>query len=43
MTLPESKPPSAPQPGEPSVLDLFKSVTRDWHSFLNFIGSLASV
>ncbi len=43
MTLPESKPPSAPQPGEPSVLDLFKSVTRDWHSFFNFIGSLASV
>ncbi|MGE5250171.1 MAG: ArnT family glycosyltransferase [Bacteroidota bacterium] len=30
----------APLENEPTVLDLFKSVTRDWRSFFNFLGSL---
>lgn len=33
----------APQPkpeNEPTVLDLYKTVTKDWGSFINFIGSL---
>ena len=34
-------PPSESQ-NEPTVLDLFKSVTKDWRSFFNFIGSLFS-
>jgi dolichyl-phosphate-mannose-protein mannosyltransferase len=28
---------------EPTVLDLFKSITKDWRSFFNFISSLFSV
>ncbi len=38
MTLPEPLP--EPQPEELTVLDLFKSVTRDWNSFFGFLGSL---
>lgn len=38
MTVPEPLP--EPQPGEPTVLDLFKSVTRNWNSFFEFLGTL---
>jgi hypothetical protein len=34
-------PPETAAP-EPTVLDLFKSVTRDWHSFFNFFASVIS-
>jgi hypothetical protein len=32
--------PQIPPENEPTVLDLYKSVTKDWHSFFNFIQSL---
>ncbi len=32
--------PQQPPENEPTVLDLFKSVTKDWRSFSNFIQSL---
>ena len=41
MTLPDSDSPAV-QAAEPTVLDLFKSVTRDWNSFFNFIASVIS-
>jgi len=34
--------PSEPQDSEPTVLDLFKSVTKDWRSFFNFLSSVFS-
>ena len=33
-------PPSDPQSDEPSVLDLFKSIFKDWDSFFNFLASV---
>jgi hypothetical protein len=35
-----AEPPRTPPENEPSVLDLYKSVTKDWASFFNFIQSL---
>jgi hypothetical protein len=32
--------PQTPSENEPTVLDLYKSVTKDWRSFFNFIQSL---
>ncbi len=32
--------PSPESSNEPTVLDLFKSVTKDWKSFFNFIASV---
>ena len=32
-------PPPDPQPEEPTVLDLFKSIFKDWGSFFNFLAS----
>ena len=32
--------PQQPPENEPSVLDLYKSVTKDWGSFFNFVQSL---
>ncbi len=43
MSLPDTPSPVEPGPSEPTVLDFFKSVTRDWNSFFNFLGSLVSV
>jgi len=39
LTPQPAEPPRA-DGAEPTVLDLFKSVTRDWRSFFHFIGSL---
>ena len=36
---PQLSTPEPPQT-EPTVLDLFKSVTRDWRSFFDFLGSV---
>jgi hypothetical protein len=33
-------PPPDPQPEEPTVLDLFKSIFKDWDSFFNFLVSV---
>ena len=41
MSDPEVQPAPSPE-SEPTVLDLFKSVTRDWRSFFDFIGSIIS-
>ncbi|MBI5297534.1 MAG: glycosyltransferase family 39 protein [Chloroflexi bacterium] len=40
----EPQPPISPEPPqhEPTVLDLYKSVTKDWSSFLTFVTSLGS-
>jgi hypothetical protein len=35
-----AQPPSPESQNEPTVLDLFKSVTKDWSSFFIFLGSL---
>ncbi len=35
---PQSTPPEVPN--EPTVLDLFKSITKDWRSFYHFLGSI---
>jgi hypothetical protein len=35
-------PPPEPQENEATVLDLFKSVTKDWRSFFNFVSSVFS-
>ena len=32
--------PPGTQPDEPTVLDLFKSIFKDWKSFFNFLGTL---
>ena len=42
MSSESQLPPSEPQENEATVLDLFKSVTKDWRSFFNFVGSVFS-
>ncbi len=42
MSIDPQIPAPDPKENEPTVLDLFKSVTKDWRSFLNFILSAFS-
>jgi len=42
MSSESQLPPPEPQESEATVLDLFKSVTKDWRSFFNFVRSVFS-
>ena len=39
IPIPDIVPKGQPQSDEPTVLDLYKSIFKDWRSFFNFLAS----